>query len=162
MREAGGMDMENKWKQLVLCLAVPLAAGGLSAFLSREGMEGFDALRQPPLSPPMWLFPVMWTLLFLMMGLASWLVLREERKRRDGALTVYGIQLFFNFFWSLLFFRWGLYFAALLWLAALWGLIAWTALLFRKIRPAAGGLLVPYLLWVAFAAYLNAGVWLLN
>lgn len=154
--------MRKKWKQLIVCLAIPLATGGLSAFLSRKGMKGFGSLRQPPLSPPMWLFPVVWTVLFLMMGLASWLVLREKRKPRDGALTAYGVQLFFNFFWSLLFFRWGLFFPALLWLAVLWGLIVWTALLFRRLRPAAGWLMLPYLLWVSFAAYLNAGVWLLN
>ena len=153
--------MRSKWTQLAVCLAVPLGAGGLSALLSREGMRRFAALRKPPLSPPGWLFPAVWTVLFLMMGLACWLVLRQAR-RPEKALTVYGVQLFFNFFWSLLFFRWGLFFPALLWLAALWGLILRTLLLFRKARPAAGRLLMPYLLWVTFAAYLNAGIWLLN
>lgn len=98
---------------------------------------------------------------FLMMGLAAWQVWRQPLRPRL-ALPVYGVQLFFNFFWSLLFFRWGLFFPALLWLAALWVLILWTLLLFRKTRASAGWLLVPYLLWVSFAAYLNAGVWLLN
>lgn len=153
--------MRKKWKQLLISLAIPLAAGGLSAFLSREGMKAFGALRQPPPSPPMWLFPVVWTILFLMMGLASWLVLRQPF-RPGTALPVYSVQLFFNFFWSLLFFRWGLFLPALIWLAALWGLILWTLLLFRKASSLAGWLLVPYLLWVTFAAYLNAGVWLLN
>lgn len=153
--------MQKKWKQLLAALILPLAAGGLSAFLSRKGMKSFSALRQPPLSPPMWLFPVVWTLLFLMMGLASWLVLRQQDRPR-AALPVYWLQLFFNFFWSLLFFRWGLYFPALLWLAALWGLIIGTIALFRKARPTAAWLLVPYLLWVSFAGYLNAGIWLLN
>lgn len=153
--------MEKKWKQLPVCLAVPLAAGGLSAWLSRQGMEKFGALNQPPLSPPPWMFPVVWSILYLMMGLASWLVLRQEHRPRQ-ALPVYGVQLFFNFFWSLLFFRWGLFLPALLWLAVLWGLIVWTWTLFRRARPAAGRLLLPYLLWVSFAAYLNAGIWLLN
>ena len=153
--------MQTSKKQLLACLAIPLAAGGLSALLSQKGMKAFAGLKKPPLSPPGWLFPVVWTVLFLLMGLASWLVLRQ-RSRPKAALPVYGVQLFFNFFWSLLFFRWGLFFPALLWLAALWGLILWTILLLRKTRPAAGWLLAPYLLWVSFAAYLNAGIWLLN
>ena len=153
--------MQKKWKQLLACLAIPLAAGGLSALLSRKGMKAFASLRKPPLSPPVWLFPVVWTILFLLMGLASWLVLRQERRPR-ASLPVYGVQLFFNFFWSLLFFRGGLFLPTLIWLAALWGLIVGTIVLFRKARPAAGWLLVPYLLWVSFAAYLNAGIWLLN
>ena len=153
--------MQKKWKQLPACLAVPLAAGGLSAWLSRKGMKAFGTLHKPPLSPPAWLFPVVWTVLFLLMGLASWLVLRQQR-RLQAALPVYGVQLLFNFFWSLLFFRWGLFLPALFWLAALWGLIVWTMALFRRTRPAAGWLLAPYLLWVSFAAYLNAGIWLLN
>lgn len=153
--------MRKKWKQLIVCLALPLAVGGLSALLSREGMRNFSSLEQPHLSPPMWLFPVVWTLLFLMMGLASWQVLRQPLRPR-AALPVYGVQLCFNFVWPLLFFRWGLFFVALLWLAALWVLILWTLLLFRRTRTSAGWLLTPYLLWVSFAAYLNAGVWRLN
>lgn len=153
--------MNKKWSQLLRSLALPLAVGGLSAWLSREGMQRFSRLEQPPLSPPMWLFPVVWTALFLMMGLAAWQVERQPLRPRS-ALTVYGLQLAFNFVWPLLFFRWGLYFPALLWLAALWVLILWTLLLFRQARTSAGWLLVPYLLWVSFAAYLNAGIWVLN
>lgn len=153
--------MRKKWKQLLISLALPLAVGSLSAWLSRDGMRRFGSLAQPPLTPPMWLFPVVWTLLFLMMGLAAWQVLRQPLRPRS-ALTVYGIQLFFNFVWPVLFFRWGLFFPALLWLAALWGLILWTLLLFRRARTSAGWLMTPYLLWVSFAAYLNAGVWILN
>ena len=155
--------MQKKWKQLLAALALPLVIGGLSALLSRKGMESFGSLKKPPLSPPAWLFPVVWTVLFLLMGLASWLVYRQGREGRPRwALPAYGLQLFFNFFWSLLFFRWGLFLPALAWLAVLWGLIVWTLTLFRRARPAAGWLLVPYLLWVTFAAYLNAGIWLLN
>ena len=101
-----------------------------------------------------------WTILFLLMGLVSWLVLRQQRRLR-AALPVYGVQLFFNFFWPLLFFRWGLFLPALFcWRPG--GLIVWTVTLFRRVRPAAGWLLAPYLLWVSFTAYLNAGIWLLN
>lgn len=149
--------MQKKWKQLLVCLAVPLSAGGLSAWLSRKGMKAFGTLRKPPLSPPAWLFPVVWTILFLLMGLASWLVLRQQRRLR-AALPVYGVQLFFNFFWSLLFFQWGLFLPALF----CWRRCGTDRLDRYAVPPAAGWLLAPYLLWVSFTAYLNAGIWLLN
>lgn len=155
--------MQKKHKQLLACLVIPPAVGALSALLSRQGMRAFGTLKKPPLSPPTWLFPVVWTILFLMMGLASWLVLHRGQAQRPAlALPVYGLQLFFNFFWSLLFFRWGLFFPALLWLAVLWGLVVWNIRLFFQVRPASAWLLIPYLAWVSFAAYLNAGIWLLN
>ena len=102
-----------------------------------------------------------WTILFLLMGLVSWLVLRQQRRSR-AALPVYGVQLFFNFFWPLLFFPVGTVPSGTFLLAALWGLIVWTVTLFRRVRHAADWLLAPYLLWVSFTAYLNAGIWLLN
>ena len=155
--------MTIQWKKLLLCLAIPLAVGGLSALLSGN-MDHFETLEQPPLSPPGWLFPVVWTVLFLMMGLASYLVAVSdappEEKRR--ALRVYGLQLFFNFLWSILFFRFEEYLFAFIWLVILWGLIAVTLLRFIRIRPAAGWLLAPYLAWVTFAGYLNFGIYMLN
>ena len=81
---------------------------------------------------------------------------------RNGALALYALQLVFNFFWSLIFFNLQNYALAFFWLAALWLLILLTTLRFFKETPAAGWLMVPYLIWVAFAGYLNAGVWLLN
>ncbi len=156
--------MKKNWKTLLVCLAIPLAVGGLSALLSSSGMKNFDTVTQPSLSPPMWLFPVAWTILYLLMGWASYLVVTgnvSQRAKRE-ALTVYGAQLAVNFFWSALFFNFKTYLLALVWLILLWGLILVTLLRFARIKPLAGWLLVPYLLWVSFAAYLNAGVWLLN
>ena len=158
------MKPNIKWKPLLLALALPLAVGGFSAFLTRDGMKAFAALRQPPLSPPAWLFPVVWTLLYLSMGLASYLVWVSgvSDKRRDRALTVYGLSLAANFLWPILFFTvqaWG---AAFVLLLLLWVLVGIAALLFGAIVPRAGKLLLPYLAWLTFAAYLNLGVWLLN
>ena len=157
------MKPNIKWKPLLLALALPLAVGGFSAFLTRDGMKAFAALKQP-LSPPAWLFPVVWTLLYLSMGLASYLVWVSgvSDKRRDRALTVYGLSLAANFLWPILFFTvqaWG---AAFVLLLLLWVLVGIAALLFGAIVPRAGKLLLPYLAWLTFAAYLNLGVWLLN
>ena len=158
------MKPNVKWKPLLLALALPLAVGGFSAYLTRDGMKAFAALGQPPLSPPAWLFPVVWTLLYLGMGLASYLVWVSgvSDKRRDRALTVYGLSLAANFLWPILFFTvqaWG---AAFVLLLLLWVLVGIAALLFGAIAPRAGKLLLPYLAWLTFAAYLNLGVWLLN
>jgi len=153
-----------KWKTLVIALVIPLGVGGLSALLTRKEMDAFSHLNQPPLSPPTWLFPVVWTILFLLMGLASWLVYRSDAP--DGvirrALTVYGIQLGVNFLWSILFFNLKWYLFSFFWLLLLWGLILVTMILFFPIRKPAGWLLVPYVLWVTFAGYLNFGIYLLN
>lgn len=94
--------MKIQWKNLITCLAIPLAVGSLSALLTRNNMEAFDSINKPPLAPPGWLFPVVWTILYILMGIASYLVLMSK-KSNDTALTVYGIQLAFNFFWSIIF-----------------------------------------------------------
>ena len=121
-------------------------------------------LEQPPLSPPGWLFPVAWSLLYVLMGAASYLVLSSaaplyERRR---ALKLYAVQLVVNVLWPPIFFGLGLYLAALLWLALLWVLALITALRFRRVSRPAACLLAPYIVWLTFAAYLNLGVWLLN
>ncbi len=161
---AGVFMMTIQWKKLLICLGIPLGVGGLSALLTAGAMEDFAALKQPPLSPPGWLFPVVWTVLFLLMGLASYLVVTSDGSHRliNRALSVYGAQLAVNFFWSILFFNLKAYLLAFLWLLLLWVLIAVTLRRFGLLRPAAGWLLVPYLAWVTFAGYLNLGIYLLN
>ena len=153
-----------KWKQLVICLAIPLAVGGLAALLTRGGMEDYGEIYKPLLSPPGWVFPVVWSILYAMMGLASYLVCTSsaspERIRR--ALTVYALQLGANFIWPLLFFTLEIYLIAFLWLIVLFGLALVCALRFGYIDARAGQLMAPYLVWLFFAAYLNLGVYLLN
>ncbi|MBP3633056.1 MAG: tryptophan-rich sensory protein [Oscillospiraceae bacterium] len=156
--------MKRKWWLLIKCLLIPLAVGALSAWLSGNGMETFSQLEQPPLSPPGWLFPVVWTILYLLMGFSSWLVLTSEAPAHEikRAMTLYGLQLTVNFFWSIIFFGVGMYCFAFVWLLLLWVLIIGTMIRFYRIRQAAGELLLPYFLWVTFAGYLNLGVCLLN
>ena len=155
--------MKLQWKKLLICLAIPLAVGGLSALLS-GGMGEFKELNQPPLTPPGWVFPVAWSVLYLLMGYASYRVYTSDRSKQSiqKALTLYSIQLFLNFLWPILFFglQWRL--TAFFLLIALWIAILLTIRAFSNIDERAGDLLLPYLLWVTFAGYLNLGVFLLN
>ena len=153
-----------KFKQKLLCVGIPLAVGEISALLTKDSMETFAALNQPPLSPPGWLFPVVWTILFLLMGIASYLVLCSDQPMYavKRALWLYGIQLAVNFFWSIFFFNLALYLFSFLWLILLWILILITTVQFYKISHAAGYLMIPYFVWVSFAGYLNFGIYLLN
>ena len=158
------MTRKRRWLPLAAAIALPLATGALSAFLTRDGMRLFASLRQPPLSPPAWLFPVVWTILYILMGLASWLVwgAGASEARRDRALTVYGLSLAANFLWPILFFTMEAWLPAFVLLVLLWLLVLACAVLFGCIAPRAGKLLIPYLLWLSFAGDLNLGVRLLN
>lgn len=153
--------MKIQWKKLVICLAIPLAVGILSALLTRNSMETFAAINKPSLSPPAWLFPVVWTILYILMGIASYLIVIYG-KPDHAALTVYGIQLAFNFLWPVFFFNLALYLFAFVWLVLLWLLILITTNLFSRISIPAGYLILPYLAWVTFAGYLNYAIYLLN
>ena len=155
--------MKTNWKKLLICLAIPLAAGGLGTLLS-GGMDTYKALNQPPLSPPGWVFPIVWSVLYLLMGYASYRVLMSGAEKEDirKALTFYGIQLFLNFLWPIVFFGLQWYFAAFVLLLVLWAFIYLTMHFFGMIDDTAENLLIPYLLWVTFAGYLNLGVALLN
>ena len=156
--------MKIKWKTLIICIAIPLAVGAISALLTQGSMEAFSMLEKPPLSPPGWLFPVVWTILYTLMGIASYRVFVSDAQpeEKGAALTVYGIQLAVNFFWSLIFFNLEMYLFSFFWLLLLWILVLATLILFYRISKPAGWLLVPYLLWVTFAGYLNFAIYLLN
>ena len=155
--------MKTNTKKLLACLAIPLAVGGLSALVS-GGMSAYMDLDQPPLSPPAWVFPVVWSILYLLMGYASYRVTRSGKAENHirSALIVYGIQLFLNFLWSPVFFGLRWYLAAFFLLIALWVAVFITMRKFLHLDEKAGDLLLPYLLWVCFAGYLNLGVYLLN
>ena len=150
-------------KKIWLFLGFPLAVGGLATLLA-GGMGNYKTFTQPPLSPPGWLFPVVWTLLYLAMGYASWRGYTRENDvgQRRLALILYGAQLFFNFLWPIVFFRFEAFLAAFVVLIVLWILIVLTMWQFYKSDERAGDFLIPYLLWVTFAGYLNLGVYLLN
>nr|WP_300186236.1 TspO/MBR family protein [uncultured Agathobaculum sp.] len=148
----------------VIGLGLPLAVGGLAAWLTMGSMAVYGALVQPPLSPPSWVFPVVWSILYLLMGAASVLVWKSDvpQEEKQRALRLYAVQLAVNFVWPLLFFRAGWYGTAMLWLFLLIALVLATMAAFRKISPLAAKLLIPYVMWLLFAAYLNVAVWWLN
>lgn len=156
--------MRSEKYLLAKCIAIPLIVGGVAAFLSRGGMAIFATLKQPPLSPPSWLFPVVWTILYVLMGIASYLVwtsVAEDNVIAD-AIVLYCYQLTVNFLWPIFFFDFGWYLFSFLWLLLLCGMVYLTVRTFYSISKPAGYLLIPYLVWVIFAGYLNLGVWLLN
>lgn len=155
------LHINIQWKSFITAVAIPLAVGGLSALLTRKSMELFYLVEKPPLSPPALLFPIVWTLLYILMGIASYLVYRHKPESGRGMLF-YALQLGFNFLWSVFFFNQQWYLFAFLWLVILWLLILITLAEFYRISRPAGILLIPYLLWVSFAGYLNLGIYLLN
>lgn len=155
---------KHKWKVYGVWILLSEAVGGLSGWLTRDGARQYSAsITQPPLSPPAIVFPIVWGILFLLMGIgAARIYLSPPSAGRSRSLLIFLVQLGFNFFWSIIFFSLQTFGFALIWLLALWALILWMFLLFRRVDRLAAWLQIPYFLWVTFAAYLNAGVWLLN
>ena len=156
------MILQINWKKLIISLLIPLAVGGLAAFLTRSDMEVYATLNQPPLSPPGWLFPVVWGILFILMGISAAIIYLSESPQRTRALKVYTLQLIVNFFWSILFFNLEARLFAFFWLLLLLSLVLLMFVLFKRISPTAAYLQIPYILWLLFAAYLNGAIYLLN
>ena len=156
--------MKKQWKTYAFGILLSEGVGALSGFLSREGTQRYlKTVVKPPLSPPGAVFPIVWSILFLLMGIgAARIWLMPVSKARSRGLEIFVIQLVVNFFWSILFFNLSAYALSLLWLFLLWGLVLWMILSFYRLDRPAGLLQIPYLLWITFAAYLNYGVWMLN
>ncbi len=156
--------MKNNYKLLILCIAIPLAVGGLAGLFTADSMEAFMRLNKPTLSPPAILFPIVWTILYILMGISSYLVLTADAtpKNKRNALITYSIQLVLNFFWSIIFFNFGWYLFAFIWLIFLWIAIVNTMISFYEISKLSAYLLIPYVFWVTFAGYLNLAIYMLN
>jgi tryptophan-rich sensory protein len=170
----------NKWIGLILSLAIPQAVGLLGALATATSVSTwYRRIRKPSWNPPGKVFGPVWTILYLLMGTAAWLVWqsgqngpqvqgerlvgsKEVKQQARSALAVYGIQLGFNLLWSLIFFGKRRIDWALIEIAALWVLILETMRRFFRLNPLAGALLVPYQLWTTFAGILNAVVWWMN
>ncbi|MBI2635186.1 MAG: tryptophan-rich sensory protein [Parcubacteria group bacterium] len=165
--------------KLVIAIGVSLSAGVIGSFFTMPAIQSgwYAELAKPAPNPPAWVFGPVWTALYALMGIAAWLVWKQwsqgspsTRLRVKTALAVFGLQLFLNAIWSIIFFGlhgstwltinnlgWALVDIILLWLA-----IVWTIAVFYKISKPAAYLLAPYLLWVSFASYLNYSIWMLN
>lgn len=154
--------MKSSTRSLILFIAVPLVLGALSSFLSMGSMDVYASFQRPPLSPPGYLFPIVWTILYIAMGISSWLIYRSHNSHSSQALAIYGIQLAMNLLWPVLFFQFHLYFFSFIWLVLLLYVILLMLFSFYPISPSAACLQVPYLIWTIFAGYLNLGIFLLN
>lgn len=157
--------MWKKIKPYVISILIALAVGGLAAWLTMDSMDVYGTINKPSLAPPGWLFPVVWGILYVLMGISSALVYINNTvspQEKASALKIYGLQLIVNFFWSIIFFNMQNYLFAFIWLLLLWVLIIVMIVRFARIKPIAGYLQIPYLLWVTFAGYLNLMIYLLN
>ena len=154
--------MSPKKQSLIKAIIIPLLVGALSGFLTKDAVKIFETMMKPPLSPPSWLFPVVWTILYVLMGVSSWLIYQSNKKEKEDALSLYGYQLIVNFLWPVFFFSFQWYFFSFLWLLFLWRLVIKMIRSFYESSPLAAYMNIPYLIWLSFAAYLNLAVWLLN
>lgn len=157
--------MWKKIKPYVYSVLIALLVGGASAYLTRNNMNIYELINMPPLSPPSWLFPVVWGILYTLMGISSAIVYlkgKNEDIDTKSALNVYLLQLAVNFAWSIIFFNMQAFLLAFLWILLLWVLIIVMIVRFREISSLAAWIQIPYLLWVTFAAYLTFMVYILN
>ncbi len=151
--------------KLFISILIPLLVGGISGFFTSSGVQGWYATaNKPSFNPPNWIFAPVWTALYILMGIAFFLVWKSEKDKavKQTAIILFVVQLILNFFWSLIFFKlqqpgWALIEIAVMWLA-----ILLTILWFGKISSTAAWLLVPYICWVSFALLLNYAIWKLN
>lgn len=154
------MKIRNK-SALIISILIPLAIGSISALLSGN-MSSYSMLVKPALSPPGFVFPIVWTILYILMGISSYIVYSSNSPNKSKALLLYSVQLFFNFCWSIIFFRMELYFFALIWIIALVLIIIIMIKQFYIASPRAASLQIPYLIWCIFAVYLNFAIFILN
>lgn len=156
--------MNSNFKKSIKCILFPLLLGILSWFLSSKGITNFQLLNKPALTPPRIVFPIVWTILYITMGISCDLIRRTkvDKATKSEAFLLYYLQLAINFFWPILFFRFQAYFFAFIWLLFLWAVLWMTIQSFYEIRKPAGLILIPYILWVSFAGYLNLTIALMN
>ena len=149
---------------LIKSVALPLCIGFLASLLTRQSMQIFPTLNKPPLSPPAIVFPIVWTILYTLMGIGFYLVVTSDGKEEDiqQAIRVYGIQLVVNFLWPTFFFNLQWYLFSFIWLIFLWILVFVMIVRFSRVSKTAAYINIPYLIWLTFAAYLNLGIFLLN
>lgn len=158
-------SLKKNARPYIIAIIIALGVGFLSTWITRNHMDIYDDIILPPLAPPVILFPIVWTILYFLMGISSGAIAKFNDTRKEEvsqALFAYGLQLFFNLFWSFLFFNMRSFLLSFIWLVVLWFLILRMIFKFYKINPVAAYLQIPYLLWVAFAGYLNFAIYWLN
>jgi len=155
----------NKIPKLIFSLILPLLVGGVSGYLIRNQIIGewFNSLAKASYNPPNYLFGPVWTALYILMGVSMFLIWNTPKTElRQKALMIFVVQLFFNFWWSIIFFSFHLIMLSVVDILLIWGLIIFMIIIFKKINPVAAYLQIPYLLWVTFATIVNIPIWYLN
>lgn len=150
--------------KLAGCIALPVAVGAISGYATMEPLKDwYMTLNKPSFNPPNAIFGPVWTTLYVLMGISLFMIVQlPASKLRTQALIAFGTQLFLNFWWSIIFFSFKNLLFALVEIILLWCCIVWMIWLFRKLKPIAGYIQIPYLLWVSFATILTASIWHLN
>ena len=151
-----------KLKSLLWNLFIPVFGGVVVGFLTKDSMNVYSQAVQPKLAPPPVVFPIVWSILYVLMGISSYMIYESKSIRKEKSLYVYYIQLMINFVWPFVFFSGKMFLAAFFILLLLWGMVIWMTGLFYKIKPLAAYLQIPYLIWLGFAAYLNLSIGFLN
>lgn len=150
------------WPQLLLFIVITQATGFLSNKLSGDVKSVYMELTKPALAPPNMLFGIVWPILYAFMGIALYLIWNSTSELRETTIFWFGVQLFLNFIWTIIFFRFELFWAAALVIIILDIVVAYIIYLLNDISKLAKWLMVPYLLWLLFATYLNLGIAILN
>lgn len=156
------IDFLKKYKDYIISILLTLTFIYATSMITSGNMDSYDNIVRPPLSPPAVVFPIVWTILYVLMAIAVAMVFRSNGPKREFALLLYVAQLIVNAFWTTIFFGLEAYLFAFLWLLMLTAMVLLMIYLFYKIAPVAAYLLVPYFLWLFFAGYLNLAIWLLN
>lgn len=151
-----------KLKSLLFNTILSVGVGLLSALLTGNSMQLYGDINRPALAPPAWLFPVVWSMLYVLMGVSAYIIGESSSPAKTSALRTYYLQLAVNFVWPFLFFVFGQYWFSFVWLLVLWALVFVMIIQFYKINKTAAYLQIPYLLWLTFAAYLNFSIAVLN
>ena len=158
-----GDIMENKIsKEELISILIPLVLGFLSGIISMGGIREFNSLEKPLLAPPGFIFPIVWTILYILMGISSYLIYKENNYYSSCSLKIYAISLFVNLLWSPIFFGLNLRLFAFIWIILLDILVVYMIICYFKVNKKAAYLQIPYLIWCLFATYLNLAFYLLN
>lgn len=152
----------KKYKYIILNIAISLGIGGLSAFFTMNSMDIYQNINRPKLAPPGYIFPIVWTILYVLMGISSYLIHRSNRKNKETALIIYYFQLLINFSWPIFFFNYQNFLLALAILFILNILVIILIKVTYSINHLASYLLIPYLIWILFALYLNFWIFIHN
>lgn len=149
------------WKRLIIITIITFIVGSFFSWFTMNNMDTFKELAKP-INVPGILFPIVWNILYLLMSISCYIVSESGDKDKNKALIWYGVQLIINSLWSLIFFGFGAYLFAFIWIILLLIMVIIMVYKFYKIDKRAAYLNIPYILWIIFAAYLNFGIWLLN